>query len=82
MPSTVPGTQEYLQRYLSPNKLLIKSSLSHHRMPGWAPERYSNFSPIAHLPPDTVYMLMLLSPFVPPSPSPNVSTSSFSVSAS
>ena len=51
-------------------------------MPGWAPVLYSNFSPVAHLPPDRVYMLMLLSPFIPLSPSPTVSTSPFLIFAS
>ena len=54
----------------------------HHRVPDWAPLLHSNFSPAIHLTPDSVYMLMLLSPFVSLSPSPIVSTSLFSASVS
>ena len=36
---------------------------------------HRNFSPAIHLTPDSVYMLMPLSPFVPVSPSHTVSTS-------
>lgn len=43
---------------------------------------HRTFSPAIHLTPDSVYILMLLSPFVPLSPSPTVFTSLFSTSAS
>ena len=46
------------------------------------PVLHSNFSPAVHPILDSVYMLMLLSSFIPLSPSPTVSTSPFSTSAS
>ena len=46
------------------------------------PVLYGNFPPATYLTHDSVYMSVLLSQFVPPSPPTTVSTSLFSVSAS
>ena len=51
--------------------------LGHHRVSGWLPVLYSNISPAICFTHGSVYMSMLLSPFVPLSPSPTVSTSPF-----
>ena len=45
---------------------------AHHRAPDWTPVLHSNFSPAICPTPDSVYMLMLLSLFVPLTPSPTV----------
>ena len=44
--------------------------LYHHRGLGWAPVLHSNFSQAVYFTYGGVYMLMLLSPFTPLSPSP------------
>lgn len=46
---------------------------AHHRAPDWAPVLHSNLSPAIYPTLDSVYMLMLLSPFVPLPPSLTVS---------
>lgn len=46
---------------------------AHHRAPDWAPVLHSHLSPAIYPTPDSVYMLMLLSPFVPLTPSLTVS---------
>ena len=44
----------------------------HHRAPHWAPCAARSFSPAVHLTPESAHVLMLLSPFIPLSPSPTV----------
>ena len=56
--------------------------LGHHRAPGWIPMLYTNFSATIHFTHNSIYKLMLVSPFVPLYPSPTMSTSPFSTSES
>ena len=57
--------------------------LGYHRAPGWAPcVIHTNFSPVTYFKHGGVYILMLLSPFLPLSPSPTASTTPFSISES
>ena len=58
------------------------SVLGHHRAPGWVPVLYSSFPLVIYRTHASVYMSMLPSRFVPPSPSPTVPTSLLSMSAS
>ena len=55
------------------------TALGGHRAPGWAPCVYSNFPPVICFTYGNVYVLVLLSQFIPSSA---VSTSLFSMSAS
>ena len=58
------------------------ASLVHHRVPGWAP-RVTRHLPTSSLFHTWRYMYVnATSPFVPPSPSPSVSTSLFPMSVS
>ena len=64
---------------------LLPPGASHSPRPSWhqtgPPVPQSNLSPAAHLTPECAYRLMLLSPFIPLSPSPTVSKSPSSTSA-
>ena len=64
---------------LSPNPTPLGHHLDAHHLEHQAglPVLYSNFSPAIYFTHDSVYMLVLLSPFVPLSPSPTVSTRLF-----
>ena len=53
-----------------------------HRAQDWTPCAKQQLLTSYHLTPDRVYMLMLLSAYAPPSPSPTVSLSPFSTSVS
>ena len=54
----------------------------HHRAQAGIRLLHSIFSPAVRHTPDSVYMLILLSPYVPFSSAPTMSTSPFSISAS
>ena len=76
-------------RHTSPPSLASSYPIpsGYHRAPDWAPcatQQLLTFSPAIHLIPNTVYVLKLLSPFVPLSalPPSTVFTSPFSMSAS
>ena len=60
----------YIPSLLSLPPVPHPTPLGHHRVPGWAPALYCNFLPAICFTQDSVYMLMLLSPFVPLSPPP------------
>ena len=72
----------YIPSLLSLPPLPHPTPLGHHRVPSWAPVLCSNLSIPICFTHDRVYMLMLLSPFIPLSPSPTVSTSPFFISVS
>ena len=56
--------------------------LGHHRAPSWAPCAYSSFPLASYFTQESVYMSVLRSQFISPSPSRPVSTSLFSTRAS
>ena len=65
-----------------PSPLSLPAPLGHHRVQAGLPVLYGNFSPAIYFTHRTVYVSMLLSPFVPLAPSHTVSTGPFSISVS